>query len=208
MQKCSKGEIGTMTDKRVMSTEEMAKSVAAVIYHLLERKKSVVVGIDGRCGAGKTSFAKELQNIIDCNVIHTDDFFLRPEQRTKERLAKPGGNIDYERFRKEVILPLKEKSCFTYGIYDCHEGRITKTVAVEPKAVTIIEGAYSFHPQFSHIYDLKIFMDVEAQEQQRRIIERNGSEQLPLFTEKWIPLEEKYFDTFLIKEECDIVIQI
>lgn len=32
-----------------------------------------------------------------------DDFFLRPEQRTPERLAEPGGNLDRERMKSEVI---------------------------------------------------------------------------------------------------------
>ena len=31
-----------------------------------------------------------------------DDYFLQPYQRTEERLAEPGGNVDYERFKEEI----------------------------------------------------------------------------------------------------------
>ena len=32
-----------------------------------------------------------------------DDFFLQPKQRTKERLEQAGGNVDYKRFKKEIV---------------------------------------------------------------------------------------------------------
>lgn len=35
-----------------------------------------------------------------------DDFFLLPQDRTPERLAKPGENVDHERFDREVLSPL------------------------------------------------------------------------------------------------------
>ena len=38
-----------------------------------------------------------------------DDFFLRPEQRTEERLKEVGGNVDRERFLEEVARPLTNK---------------------------------------------------------------------------------------------------
>ena len=58
-------------------------------------KTPFLVAVDGRCGAGKTTFAAFLQEKFGWSVLHMDHFFLRPEQRTKERLGTPGGNIDY-----------------------------------------------------------------------------------------------------------------
>ena len=66
----------------------------------------LLIAVDGRCASGKTTLAATLEEETGCNVVHMDDFFLRPEQRTPQRLAEPGGNVDYERFRQEVILPL------------------------------------------------------------------------------------------------------
>ena len=43
-------------------------------------KNRLIVAIDGRCGSGKTTLAAELKRVYPCELIHTDDFFLRPEQ--------------------------------------------------------------------------------------------------------------------------------
>ena len=68
------------------------------IRALAAAQPRVLVAIDGRCTAGKTTLAASLQAQLECNVFHMDDFFLRPEQRTPERLRQPGGNVDFERF--------------------------------------------------------------------------------------------------------------
>ena len=62
---------------------------------LLAQSGQVIVAIDGNCTAGKTTLAGMLEEMYDCSVFHMDDFFLRPEQRTPERYAEIGGNVDY-----------------------------------------------------------------------------------------------------------------
>ena len=61
-------------------------------------KGKVVFALEGGSASEKTTLSKLLESIYDCNVFHMDDFFLRPHQRTPERFAKTGGNIDWERF--------------------------------------------------------------------------------------------------------------
>ena len=51
-----------------------------VIRALLDRQARVIAAIDGRCGAGKSTLAAQLQAQLSCRVFHMDDFFLRPEQ--------------------------------------------------------------------------------------------------------------------------------
>ncbi len=173
------------------------------ITTLRENKKNVLVAIDGRCSAGKTTFAKHMQDNIDCNVIHMDDFFLRPEQRTPERYQEAGGNVDYERFLNEVMLPLQEGVPFSFRPYDCKQQKLKNAIQIEPTDVTIIEGSYSCHPNLWDFYDLRIFINISENDQFNRIIKRNGEESLKIFKEKWIPLEEKYFSTFEIEDRCD-----
>ena len=48
-----------------------------------------------------------------------DHFFLRPEQRTPERLRTPGENVDHERFLEEVLCPLRAGRVFWYRPFDC-----------------------------------------------------------------------------------------
>ncbi|MBQ4050287.1 MAG: hypothetical protein IJD13_01520, partial [Oscillospiraceae bacterium] len=83
------------------------------IDRLLAEKEAVTVAIDGSCASGKSTLAAALTERYDCNLFHLDDFFLRPEQRTPERFAEVGGNVDYERFQEEVLLPLKAGKAFS-----------------------------------------------------------------------------------------------
>ena len=167
--------------------------------------KKLCIAIDGRCAAGKTTLAAALQNEIDCNVIHMDHFFLRPEQRSEERLRKPGGNVDYERFLSEVMIPLGERRSFLYRRFDCKRMELAEEIEVETKSVTVVEGSYSCHPALWDFYDFRIFLSVGREEQIRRIAERDGAENAQMFCKKWIPMEERYFEAYKIEERCDVL---
>lgn len=171
---------------------------------LLQRIR-VLVAIDGRCAAGKTTLAASLQAQLECNVFHMDDFFLRPEQRTPERLRQPGGNVvDYARFLTEVLRPLHDGQAVTYRPYDCHAQQLHAPVRAEVRAVSIIEGSYSCHPALWGLYDLHVFLSVGLEEQRRRIAARSGEKMLPMFTNVWIPMEETYFAQFRVAERADL----
>jgi len=162
------------------------------IDRLLAQKDRVIVAIDGKCTSGKTTLASQLEAVYDCNVLHMDDFFLRPEQRTPERFAQVGGNVDYERFWEEVLLPLKAGTAFSYRPFDCGSFTLAKPVMVTPKKLTIVEGSYSCHPYFGDPYDLTILLTVDEETQRKRILERPVFLQRRFF-EEWIPMENRYF---------------
>ena len=122
------------------------ESVIKQIDDLLIQKDAVIVAIDGKCTSGKTTLASKLEQIYDCNVFHMDDFFLRPEQRTRSRFAEVGGNVDYERFQEEVPLPLRSGRSFSYRPFDCKTFTLSAPIIVTPKRLNIIEGTYSTIP--------------------------------------------------------------
>lgn len=166
--------------------------------------ETLLIALDGRCASGKTTLAAALQEKTGCNVIHMDDFFLRPEQRTQRRMEEPGGNVDYERFLEEVMLPLSRGEAFSYRPYDCKKKALVDVISVTPKTITVVEGAYSCHPVLWDYYDLHVFLSVEREEQLRRIRRRNGEEAVERFRDLWIPLEEHYFTAYRIEERCDL----
>lgn len=182
----------------------IAESVFREIQMLDSLKLPVLIAIDGRCAAGKTTLAAHLQKICGCNVLHMDHFFLRPDMRTKARLKEPGGNVDYERFLDEVLMPLARGLAFSYRPYDCRKQGLAEPVYINPRPVGIIEGAYSCHPSFADYYDLKVFLSVSPSEQLLRIKQRNGEEGAAAFTERWIPLEEGYFSACNVRERCEL----
>ena len=179
----------------------------AAIEKVLEEKGRAIVAIDGRCAAGKTTLARELEEHFLCNTIHMDEFFLRPEQRTAERLAQAGENIDHERFLTDVLLMLKKPLPFAYRPFDCHTVSLQKPISIIPTQLTIVEGSYSCHPTLWDYYDLHIFLDIDADLQQQRILARNGEDGLVVFNERWIPLEERYFDAFDLRRHCEVYLK-
>lgn len=165
----------------------------------------LLIAVDGRCASGKTTLAATLEEETGCNVVHMDDFFLRPEQRTPQRLAEPGGNVDYERFRQEVMLPLSSGDRVHYQIFDCQQMALSAFREIDPSKTTVIEGSYSCHPALWDFYDLRVFLDIDPEEQLRRIRRRNGEEKAVMFQTRWIPMEERYFDAFRLRERCELI---
>lgn len=172
-----------------------------------EEKKRIIVALDGKCASGKSTLGFYLQELFDANLFHMDDFFLQTYQRTEERLAEVGGNVDYERFMEEVLEPVLADKHVSYRRFDCKSMTIEEGVEIPYKRVTIIEGSYCMHPCFGDIYDLKVFMEIGEEEQLANIRERNGEEKLVVFRERWIPKEEAYFKKFHVKEQSDIVVE-
>lgn len=219
----------------------------------------LILGIDGMCGAGKTSLAAFLSERYSCSVVHADDFFLPPELRTAERLSEPGGNIHYERLMEEVIRPLlhwKEKagseafqlktpaqtgvpSCegvsplewapsheemfshkrsfsregasglpsLSYRRFSCADMAYEKDPIVLPLTpLVLIEGSYSLRPEFRAAYDLSVFLSCSEEAQRERILRRNGKERLSMFESRWIPMENRYFDFFQIRDKADLIL--
>ncbi len=184
--------------------DRIVQKIMERIGLLSGKKARILIAIDGRCASGKTTLAEELRKSLDCTVFHMDDYFLRPDQRTKERLLQPGGNVDHERFQEEILEPLKEgMDAITYRPYDCHTQQLRSPVTVNAARIVAVEGSYSCHPALWQYYDLRIFLTVSQKKQLSRIAERNSGS-MGTFTEQWIPLEESYFQATEIQKHCDL----
>lgn len=176
--------------------------VFAVIDALLKTRETVRVALDGRCASGKTTAAALIARVYGAQLFHMDDFFLPFERKTPERLAQPGGNVDYERFQTDVLDHLDE-AAFSYHPFDCQIGDLGEEVRTEKRRVQLVEGVYCLHPALNARYDLRVFLSVNPDLQRERIAARNP-DKLDRFINEWIPLEEHYFKVFDIASTCDI----
>lgn len=171
----------------------------------MQPREPYMLSIDGRCAAGKTTLAAKLSVHLNCAVVHMDDFYLPFALRTAERMAKPGGNIDFERLRNEIILPLKSGSDAVYRPYACHENRFLPSVTLSAAKSTIVEGSYSCHPCLADMLGIKVFMDIAPDKQLSRIALRDPGH-VEAFRTMWIPREEFYFTQCAVRERCDMVL--
>lgn len=170
------------------------------------KNRPALLAIDGRCASGKSTLGETLAAEWGASLFHMDDFYLQPHQRTAERLAEPGGNVDRERFLEEVLLPLTKGLPVHYRRFDCGTFTFDPVKIIQPGEIALIEGSYSCHPLLRDYYDLRLFLDIDPEEQMQRILRRNGPEAAERFHTIWIPLEETYFSTCRVRENADLVI--
>jgi hypothetical protein len=83
-----------------------------------------------------------------------------------------------------------------------------KELVIKHKRINIIEGSYSQHPYFGEPYLLKIFCDIDSDNQLINISSRIGNdpEMLSKFKELWIPKENEYFEKNETAENSDVYI--
>ena len=123
--------------------KERFEPVVQAIRQLQKEKEGLdeplIVAIDGRCGSGKTTLGEYLEQVFDCNLFRMDDFFLRMEQRTPQRLKETGGNVDYERFEETVLRPIFQKQTVFYQPFSCRKWNLLEGYPVPYKKLNIID---------------------------------------------------------------------
>lgn len=183
-----------------------APALRAIDAALRQGEGPLIVAVDGRCAAGKTTFAQRAGELFDCNVFHMDDFFLPFEKRTPERLAAPGGNVDYERAGEELFGPLSRGEALAHRAFDCSTGTMGDPVGIPFQRLNIVEGSYALHPALAGYSQLHLFFTCSPEVQLERLGRREEPESLENFREKWIPLEEAYFSGLSIETQCDVTV--
>lgn len=184
--------------------EDYARAFPVILR--MAQMQQGIIAIDGPCASGKSTLAQLLGDLFSVTVLHLDDFFLRPEQRTPERLAEPGGNFDRERFVAEALTPLAQGKPFTFRPYNCAHQVLADPVSVVPTPVSIVEGVYCQHPDLRDVYALRTFLTIDPQLQQERLLARNGEALLKRFIAEWIPMENRYFEAFDVQAKSDVVL--
>lgn len=184
-----------------------APALRAIDALLRHNDGPIIVAVDGRCASGKTTFARKAAALFDqCNVFHMDDFFLPPAKRTPERLSAPGGNVDYERAATELFEPLRREEAVAHCRFDCHTMTMGQPEGIPFRRLNIVEGSYALHPVLAGYSTLRVFFTCTPEVQLARLARRETAESLEKFQERWIPMEEAYFGSLAIAEECDLVI--
>lgn len=172
----------------------------------LREGKRTILAIDGMSGAGKSSLAQILKDVYGCAVFHADDYFPRAEQRTPERMRQPGGNLDRERLRDEILEPLASGAEeITFRPFDCHSMTLCEPQTVSVGKLAIVEGSYCMHPELRRYYTDTVFLRVSPQRQRERIIERND-DMADEFFSKWIPMENTYIESTQVQRQCEFLL--
>lgn len=157
-----------------------------------------IIGIAGGSGSGKTTFTnrlvKDFQNQI--SVLYQDNYYkttnhLSMEERMHLNYDHPDA-IDQD-LMLEHIRRLSVGSPINCPVYDFSvHNRSEKTIPIQPNRVLIVEGILIFYdPALRNLFDLKIYVEADADERFLRRALRDMSERGRSFSE----IAEQYLTT-------------
>ena len=180
------------------------------IFDIINEKKlsaPAVVSIDGPCGSGKSTLASIIEKDLGFNILHMDDFYLPFQKRDKNWMNIIAGHMDFNRLIEDVLEAYKSKTKTNYISYDCHSDKYLQEIPIDLDKILIIEGSYTSHPILDKYVDLKIFVEIDKDEQVRRLTKRNP-DVVDKFLSMWVPFENNYFESLKIKKNSDLVVKV
>ena len=147
-------------------------------------KNCIFIGVAGGSGSGKTTVAHNLVKAFkseDAVLVEQDAYYKELNHLTIEEKAKVNfdhpNSIEFELLRKH-LLKLSSGEGIERPIYDFKtHSRKEETVSIHPSKIVIVEGILLFAvPEIRDLFDVKIFVDTDADEMLIRRIERDINE--------------------------------
>ena len=180
--------------------------------------KTVIIGVAGGTGSGKTTLAKEIQARFGGAVpVISHDFYYRPldhltvEERARVNFDEP------DAFETELLTEhlrrLKSGETVHIPKYDYkRHTRAAETKTIVPCGVIILEGILIFSdPDLLDLIDIKIYVDTEADIRILRRVKRDMAERGRSFdsiTDQYLNTVRKMHERYVepTKWNADIII--
>ena len=143
----------------------------------------ILIGIAGGTGSGKSTFTNRLKDYFgdDITVIYHDNYYRRRDELSYEERTKV--NYDHpSALETELLIEhlkmLKEGKSVECPIYDfTQHNRSDKTYTIQPSKIFLIEGILVFSDeQLRDLFDIKIFVEADADERILRRVVRDVKE--------------------------------
>ena len=143
----------------------------------------IMIGIAGGTGSGKSTFTNRLKEYFgdEVTVIYHDNYYRQRDDMTYEERTKV--NYDHpSALETELLIEhlkmLKEGKSVECPIYDfTQHNRSNKTYTIHPSKIFLIEGILIFSDeQLRDLFDIKIFVEADADERILRRVVRDVKE--------------------------------
>ena len=150
----------------------------------MQSAESLVIGIAGGSGSGKTTVAQEILQRVGPDRIA----FLQHDSYYKDLsglppVQKADVNFDHPHSLETDLLTqhiasLRDGKSVEVPIYDFStHSRTTQTYTVQPRRVILVEGILIFaEPSLREMFDVKIFVDTDSDLRFIRRLERDITE--------------------------------
>lgn len=147
-------------------------------------KNCILIGVAGGSGSGKTTVAHNLVKAFkseDAVLVEQDAYYKELTNLTIEEKAAVNfdhpNSIEFDLLR-EHLTKLINGEAIDRPIYDfTTHSRKEGCVKIQPSKIIIVEGILIFAvPEIRELFDVKIFVDTDADEMILRRIERDMTE--------------------------------
>lgn len=205
---------------RTRALETLARRIIAVA-----RPHPIRVAIDGRTAAGKTTLADELVAPIERHHrpairIQIDDFHHPAAERHRRQELPPWRRYYLDSYNhpaiRDTFLALSSGGdrCYCRALFDSYHD----VPIIEPKrvatvdAIVIVDGVFLFRPELDDLWDVRIFVEIDADESLRRGPPRDqawvGSVEAAAqrYLTTYIPAEDYYIEAVRPSERADVVV--
>ncbi|WP_303373028.1 hypothetical protein [Ornithinimicrobium sp.] len=145
-----------------------------LVAQVQERRRSihgrpVLIGIDGRSGSGKTSYAARLASQLGalehtCETVHLDDLY-QGWSGLAEALAP---------LCQDILEPLSRGQLARFASWDWVGDRVGETMTVPRAQVVIVEGVGTLLAPCSARLDLRVWLEAPAAFRRARALRRDG----------------------------------
>ena len=181
--------------------------------------KTIIIGIAGGTGSGKTTLTEKLRDHFGANevsVINHDSYYKRHDELPYEERCKL--NYDHpDAFDNALLIyhlqELKAGRAIDCPVYDySNHNRSDKVQHIEPAPVLIVEGILPFvEPELCALFDYKIYVDTDADERILRRLVRDVKERgrsLDSVIEQYLTTVKPMHEMFVepSKRYADIII--
>ena len=144
----------------------------------------ILIGVAGGSGSGKTTIAHNLVKVFsdeEAVLVEQDAYYRELEDLSLEERAKVNfdhpSSIEFSLMKKH-LENLKNSIAIERPIYNFKtHSRDNKKLKINPSKIIIVEGILIFAiKEIRDLFDIKIFVDTDADEMLLRRIERDISE--------------------------------
>lgn len=154
------------------------------------------VAIDGHGGAGKTTIAGKLANLLNAQIIHTDDF------------ASPDNYLDWwPKLVRDVFDPIRmgytKLNYQPTSWWPDHHPAPVKDQPVTP--IIIIEGVASARKEMRPYLSYAIWVETPRKICLERGLDRDGQDKLEIW-ESWLEDEDDYAESHKPQDYANIVV--
>ncbi len=193
------------------------------IKSLLKPDRTLIIGIDGLGGAGKSTISEAVYGQLcrdgyNVTLLHIDDFIHPRSVRYNDNYTEWECyyNIQwrYDYLVDEVIQPIKS-GVFkdTIELYDKENDTYYLSNAdISAGSIVIVEGVFLQREELCNLFDFMIYIDISESVRLERVLERDGyigdKEQIKeKYDNRYFPAERYYVEKCLPAMNADYIIK-